>query len=495
MRDLLTPLSRTKQIHLFEAISSGQLHQDAMGPEIARMLVEMLNASRSEHARRLWTVWFEPIIQRDDLTLLAASRLPGCMHVIDVGAWWFTLAGFMDEPVRRIQAAITGLAKDQPLDKILRSDEVRDWGEELRSRSLEVLAGCRAKPGLGNRLVADANAHRARLLKDCGLPITAMLTPADLALLTLALEAAPAWKRLERPGVWTDADALLRGASGLVSEGLCTSEGAVLLALAPVHAGRDPDAASRLYRSFGLPGVRDAMVGHFQFATQMVGQWLDRRYLAKAKPLPAIIERQDPALLLTAVFGWYDATQGADMTQDERARTLVNTALGTLIAQIEQELVPVVTQRILIMTPRSEPGPDMERVDFITEFRAGFARRGIATVNRPWSPAVGDHVAGLFQALAVSAAQTPRPDQDVLALARWFDLAAVVGGRIEVTAINNALIAVVGTCLRARTEIDPVERRLIDQVVTVVREERRRSKWWVSPEINSLLEIADQRGL
>jgi hypothetical protein len=119
----------------------------------------------------------------------------------------------------------------------------------------------------------------------------------------------------------------------------------------------------------------------------------------------------------------------------------------------------------------------------------------MATTGRPWVPAVGDHVVGLFQGLAAAAAASPKPDQDVLALARLAELAALVGGKVDITALNLALITVVDGCLRQRTEWAPLERRLIDRVVTMSREERRRSKWWVSEEIKSLLEIADQRAL
>jgi len=173
----------------------------------------------------------------------------------------------------------------------------------------------------------------------------------------------------------------------------------------------------------------------------------------------------------------------------------MNMALSRLIAIVEMDVTQTVTQRILAMNQRSAPAPLVEAVLFISAFHTGFTKRDVATSGRSWVPAVGEHVVGLFNSLVSASAAEPKPDQDVLALARLAELAALVGGRVEITALNIALISVVEQCLRRRTEWAPLERRLIDRVVTMSREERRRSKWWVSEEIKNLLEIAEQRGL
>ena len=493
VRQVLTPLGRTEKSRLFEMVSQGELQHAQMGRNIARILVELLNGARTEHARRLWTGWFDPILLRDDLTLLAENRLPACLHVLDAGGWWFALAGSMERLIGEIQSTITALGRELPLEQVFTSAAVRTWSEELRRESLAVLGACRGKPQATNRLVTDANTHRARLLKDRGLRGAAPMTATDLSTLEFMLDIAPAWRVLGGSAVTAEPDVLLRAARKLARDGECSPEGACLLALARVHGTRDPDFALQVHQLFALPLVRDAVIGQFEFNAQRLRQWIEGRWLSKPVKLHEAIERESPDVLLRSLFRWYDVINDIEASRDERTRTAIGATLSRVMATVETELTPLVSQRILAMNQRTAPGPLVDCVVFIAAFHTGFAQRDMATTGRPWVPAVGDHVVGLFQGLA--AAASPKPDQDVLALARLAELAALVGGKVDITALNLALITVVDGCLRQRTEWAPLERRLIDRVVTMSREERRRSKWWVSEEIKSLLEIADQRAL
>jgi hypothetical protein len=495
VRQVLTPLGRTEKSRLFEMVSQGELQHAQMGRNIARILVELLNGARTEHARRLWTGWFDPILVRDDLTLLCESRLPACLHVIDAGAWWFALSRFMERLTGEIQTTVTELARDLPLEQVFSSAGARVWSDDLRRESLAVLASCRGKPQVINRLVTEANGHRARLTKERGFRNAAPFTAADIATLEFMLETAPAWKTFGRSAVATEADALLKVSQRLVRDDKCSVDGGCGLALARVHGHREPDFALRVFDAFNTPLARDAIVGHFEFAVQRLRQWLESRWIAKPVQVHSTIEQLQPDALLRNVFGWYDAAGSVDAGQDERARTMMNMALSRLIAIVEMDVTQTVTQRILAMNQRSAPAPLVEAVLFISAFHTGFTKRDVATSGRSWVPAVGEHVVGLFNSLVSASAAEPKPDQDVLALARLAELAALVGGRVEITALNIALISVVEQCLRRRTEWAPLERRLIDRVVTMSREERRRSKWWVSEEIKNLLEIAEQRGL
>jgi hypothetical protein len=495
VRQVLTPLGRTEKNRLFEMVSQGELQNAQMGRHIARILVELLNGARTEHARRLWTGWFDPILLRDDLTLLSESRLPACLHVIDAGGWWFALAGFMERLTGEIQSTITALGHELPLEQVFTSAAVRTWSDDLRRESLAVLGACRGKAQAINRLVADANTHRARLLKDRGLRGAAPLTAADLAALEFMLETAPAWRVLGGSAVTTEPETLLRAAKKLARDGSCSPEGACILALARVHGTRDPEFATQLHEAFNLPPVREAIISHFEFSAQRLRQWVEGKWLGKPVQLHAAIEHQQPDAMLRSLFGWYDVIEVIEANRDDRLRTAIGAVLSRIITLVEMELTPAVTQRILAMNQRSAPGPLIESVVFIGAFHAGFSQRDIATSGRPWTPAIGEHVASLFQGLVAASAVNPKPDQDMLALARLAELAALVGGRVDITALNLALIAVVDACLRQRTEWAPMERSLMNRVVAMSREERRRSKWWVSEEIRNLLEIADQRGL
>jgi hypothetical protein len=148
VRVMLASMKRTEQSRLFDLIDRGQLQDDEMRPHIARLLIESLNGPRSEHARRLWTTWFDPILLRDEVVLLIEPRLPGSLHVVDAGAWWLALSGLMAPQVRRVQTAIAEQSRTRPLERIMASSEAQGWAEQLRQHTLSVLAECSAATGL-----------------------------------------------------------------------------------------------------------------------------------------------------------------------------------------------------------------------------------------------------------------------------------------------------------------------------------------------------------
>ena len=80
-------------------------------------------------------------------------------------------------------------------------------------------------------------------------------------------------------------------------------------------------------------------------------------------------------------------------------------------------------------------------------------------------------------------------------MAELCELAEETGYPIEITAIDKTLLAIVERALRDGRELNAGESRLIERVVTVAAEERRKCRWWVSGELVSLLDAAQQRGI
>jgi len=494
VRAMLAPLGRDEKARLYDRVSLGGLWDEQMERQVARLLVEQLNGARTEHARRLWTSWFDPILLRDDLTLLAEERLPGSLHIAEAGAWWFALAGFLEPLPGTVQAAIAERSRDQPLEKIFASPEAGIWADELRRQTLTVIASLRAKVTSCNRLIADANAHRARLIKDRGLACPTVLTPADLDSLEAMLMAAPAWKELGKPAAQAEPGDLARFAATAARRDACSPEGAVLLTLGFLHARRDPAFALMLHRSLWQPVLRAAVIAHFQFAAQWLRHGVGVRYLAKTSPLQPFLGTLNATTLLAQLFAWYDTVHTLEADRDERARAVVTGLLGSMIGLIEQELVPAVSRHILSLNPRSSPLSAIEQVEFVGLFQAALKQRGFASSGNSWLPALGAHVAEQFRAIAVAGAQQPEPGQSLPTLARFARLGELINAPIEISAINKALITVVGGALREPGNFDPLELQLIERVVAKSQEERRRSKWWVSPEVSDLLEIVERSG-
>jgi hypothetical protein len=497
VRGMLTSMRRTEQIRLFDLIDRGQLQDDEMRPHIARILIESLNGPRSEHARRLWTGWFDPILQRDDVMLLLAPRLPGSLHVVDAGAWWLTLSGFMAPLVRRIQTAITEQSRSQPLERIMTSPEAQVWAEQLRQQTLTVLAEHRNNPATTHRLATNANAHRMRLIKSRGLTGTAAgLTSADLTALEVMMTAAPGWKRLGTSAIAADPERLL-GFAATLGTANCPPEGAALLPLARLHSSRDQDFALDVYRTFDLPLVQEAIVAHFQFAAQMVRHWVEGRFLDKPVPLLPALRNQDADLLLRRLFGWYDTLHGLELNRNPRVQATIDAILGPFITLIEQELIPTLSRTILALTPRSCARLAQDGVEFVSACRDNCAVRDIAMRDKPWLPSLGNHVEKLFVGLGSNRNGRPggQPGPGLAIHAQFAELADRVGAPVPISTLNSGLIAVVDGALRERETFEPPERTLIERVVARCQAERQSSKWWVSSEIDNLLEIASQRGI
>ncbi|MBP2231136.1 hypothetical protein J2847_004448 [Azospirillum agricola] len=481
VKAILAPLDRSQKSKLFELVRAGHLENDQMTIEVGRLIVAMLNGPRTEHARRIWTGWFDPVMLRTDALMLAEMRPPGCLHVADAGAWWFALLPHLRELAGQVQTDIAQRASEHPLDVVLASPAAAHWAEELRGRSLAVLR----QRGGAAMLLTSANTERATLLRKRGLSGVPPLSMADLAMLDSMLEHAPLWKGVARP---RDTVGALHAASGM-TERAGTPDGGLLYALTLVNNTRDPDQALALYGLFPNSPLVEAAVGHLQFSWQALRQKLEDLHLGRAAP-PQLTAGESAERLLERAFRWYDALQGFGIERGGRSWPAVSTALGRVTALVEGEVVPVLSHRLLTLNASASPAPLIERVRFINQFNQRLARRGIAASSNPWLPAIGEHLAGLFRQAGAYGRDDALPT-----MARLCELAEETGYPIEVTAIDKTLLAIVEHALRDGRELDPGESRLIERVVAVSTEERRKCRWWVSSELVSLLDAAQQRGV
>lgn len=481
VKAILAPLDRAQKSKLFELVQAGHLEDDQMTVEVGRLIVAMLNGPRTEHARRIWTGWFDPVMLRTDALMLAETRPPGCMHVVDASAWWFALLPHLRELAGRVQSDIAARASEHPLDAVLASPAAAGWAEELRVRSLAVL---RQRGGAGT-LLATANAERITLLRKRGLTSVAPLSMGDLAMLDGMLEHAPAWRGAVRP---RDTIGVLHSVSEMAQQ-TGTPDGALFFALSLVNGSRDPDQALALYGLFPNSPLTEAAVGHVQFAWQCLRQKLEDLHLGRPAP-PQLTAGETVDRLQERAFRWYDALQGFGVERGGRNWAAVSAAVGRVTGLVEGEVVPVLSHRLLTLNASSSARPLIEPVRFINGFNHRLRRRGIAASTNPWLTAIGDHLAGLFRQIG-----SYGRDDALSAMADLCELAEETGYPIEVTAIDKTLLAIVERALRDGRELNAGESRLIERVVTVATEERRKCRWWVSGELISLLDAAQQRGI
>jgi hypothetical protein len=481
VKAILAPLDRAQKSKLFELVQAGHLEDDQMTVEIGRLIVAMLNGPRTEHARRIWTGWFDPVMLRTDALMLAETRPPGCMHVVDASAWWFALLPHLRELAGRVQTDIAARASEHPLDAVLASSAAAEWAEELRVRSLAVL---RQRGGAGT-LLATANAERITLLRKRGLASVAPLSMGDLTMLDAMLEHAPLWRGAVRP---RDTIGILHAVSEMAQHG-GTPDGALFYSLSLVNGSRDPDQALALYGLFPNPPLVEAAVGHVQFAWQCLRQKLEDLHLGRPAP-PQLTAGETVDRLQERAFRWYDALQSFGVERGGRNWAAVSAAVGRVTGLVEGEVVPVLSHRLLTLNASASARPLIEPVRFINGFNHRLRRRGIAASTNPWLTAIGEHLAGLFRQIG-----SYGRDDALSAMAELCELAEETGYPIEITAIDKTLLAIVERALRDGRELNAGENRLIERVVTVATEERRKCRWWVSGELISLLDAAQQRGI
>ncbi|WP_376962217.1 hypothetical protein ABNQ39_17755 [Azospirillum sp. A26] len=480
VKAILAPLDRAQKSKLFELVQAGHLEDDQMTVEVGRLIVAMLNGPRTEHARRIWTGWFDPVMLRTDQLMLAESRPPGCMHVVDASAWWFALLPHLRELAGRVQSDIAARASEHPLDRVLASPAAADWAEELRVRSLAVLR----QRGVAGPLLATANSERLTLLRKRGLAGVAPLSMGDLAMLESMLDHAPLWKGMVRP---RDTIGILHAVSEMAEHG--SPDGAMHYALSLINGSRDPDQALALHGMSPSPALVEAAVGHVQFAWQCLRQKLEDLHLSRPAP-PQLTAGETVDRLQERAFRWYDALQSFGVERGGRNWAAVSAAVGRVTGLVEGEVVPVLSHRLLTLNASTSARPLIDPVRFINGFNHRLRRRGIAASTNPWLTAIGEHLAALFRQIGAYGRE------DALSvMADLCELAEEAGYPIEVTAIDKTLLGIAERALRDGRELNVGESRLIERVVTVATEERRRCRWWVSGELVSLLDAAQQRGI
>ena len=482
VKQTLLPLNRSVKAQLFDYLVDKQLTSDPVGAYVAAALLEVLNGNRTEHARRLWTGWLEPVIVRDDDTLHAERRLPGYMHIADAGGWWKALAPRITHVVAPIQGTIEERSRSMPLDSIFASDAARQWADMLRLESLAKLSALRAAPQPRAKFLSTANAERLKLLGSTDRGNPPPLDAADFDTLFAMLEAAPAWTALRKPAVQAEADEIVGKIERLLEQASGHPKAAAFYAAAHVHGRGEPTTAVTLYQEFALPMVQASIIGHLRLAGQRLREAMRQGVAARGTGGARAQRSTAPDALLDRYFGWYDAAHAANLDQEQRTDAEIRYSMGELILLLEEELVPALTRRILELNEHVPLAAALSGVRFVRQFKDRLWRRGLIASPNPWPSTVGEHLAGLFRQTVAS----PRHDR-LSGLAHLTEIAELVGSPVEITALDEGLLAAVREALPDIDGCGPAERRLIERVIAVSVAERRKSRWWISEEMRTLL--------
>lgn len=482
VKQTLLPLNRGVRAQLFDYLVDKQLTSDPVGAHIAAALLEVMNGNRTEHARRLWTGCLEPVLVRDQDTLYAERRLPGYLNIVDAGGWWKALLPRITHVVAPIQGTIEERSRTMPLDAIFASEQASQWAEMLRLESLAKLSALRTAQQPRAKFLDVVNAERAKLIPASERGAPPALGPADLDTLYSMLESAPAWTTLPKPALQTDPGEIVAKVERLLEENGEHSDAAALYAVAHIHGRGDPGAAVALHNEFALPLVDAATIGHLHLAAQRLREAMRQGMAARTTGGARAQRAKDPDVFLDQYFSWYDAAHAANLHQEQRSEAEIRYSINDLVQQLEGELIPALTRRILELNEHVPPAAALTGVRFVRLFKDRLWRRGLVASPNPWPSSVGEHVASLFRQTVAS----HRHDR-LTSLAHLTEIAELVSSPLEITALDEGLLAVVRESLPERDRCGPAERRLIERVIAVAVAERRKSRWWISEEMRDLL--------
>lgn len=481
VKQTLLPLNRGVKAQLFAYLVDKQLTSDPVGAHIAAVLLEVLNGNRTEHARRLWTVWLEPVIVRDDDTLWVGHRLPGCMHIADAGGWWKALSPRLAHVAVTIQGTIEERSRTTPVNDIFASDTARQWSEMLRLESLAKLSALRAAPQARTKFLAAANAERLKLTAAADRGAPAPLDAGDFDTLFAMLEAAPAWAALRKPAPLAEDGEIAPLVEALLAQSAGRADAAAFYAAAHIHGRGEPSTAAALHNEFALPLIGASIVAHLHLAGLRLREAMAQGAVARA-PGTARHHSGNVDALLDRYFDWYDAAHAAHLDQEPRSEAAIRHSIGDLLLLLEDELIPALTRRILELNEHVPPVAALSGVRFVRQFKDRLWRRGLVASPNPWPAAVGEHLTGLFRQTVA----TPRGDR-LTTLSHLTEIADLVGSPVEITALDEGLLTVVREALPKLDRCSPAERRLVERVLAMAVAERRKTRWWISEEMRTLL--------
>lgn len=490
---------------------------------VRQALVKRLNASRSQHARRLFTGLFEPFLCRDPMLLRAELAPTGVIHPLDLGAIWAWLAG---GPIRdmasQADARLKEMATDQPIDRALLTPEAVEMGMRLREAAATALTPTLDVPQDGQALLVRLNELRVKeAARTGGLPVPRPLGRDDLVLIRGLLVSAAEVRTL--------VDRTLDALSRRKDQGLeDLAEAAGALPAVPIGARSGQADIGRMvpltllnrHRAFGaLPAFLSAAPTAWR---EMLATALTR-HLARAAigiteeltaiavpdggaagvrgPLSATATRREALdrdlaaadeLLVTAEeFG---------LLESQRHGPPIREQLGQMVRKVEAALYPALIDRCAAANRSlSKATPDHDTVEWLLAFAGRW--RAVLTRDLHWGTGYTefrDHVLedlrdGIARCLTREGYEEAR---DRLAhVGRLSSLARQLGAGPEgwLSLLDQGLVQTATARLRDPTELTSGDIVLLTTVSRLIDAELKRTRYWKSPELQEFAELAAER--
>jgi hypothetical protein len=503
---------------------------DAQSPDKVRMVrgyvIDYLNRQRPNRARRLFTSLFEAFLIDDEALYHAGQPIPYAVQRADVGALWDALS-HEAFPLLAVQCQETldMMTKAELLDRALRSPAAKELREQMRTATIRFVDHAFANRKVLEGFLAEMTRNRTRRSKLLsahinrsppfsadtlhGMRVILELAGEDAEDVAARLAAIPTAPPHDGEEAEAQADRIGDAAGALALLG--PGENAAALFEASVLNVRQAYApAGRLLRRREPEALRSdplavCLTGHFvgvarAFTAILMGvlRINDRSHGASIRPSNRDRARLDG--LLVRLEQVVEAVGASGLRDDKLTEPQFHMAWDGAAKIINSRVAAVALERAAVAAAARKQGL-IDQTDVV--WLVGLVQRwrdvsvafGLDAFDLvKWRETLMDEMRGCCdKAMRFEEGETL--DERMEHLLRIDAICAVFRQPISgwIPASSHNMTKLVSHRLINAPVIGPAEQRLIEDVLSHVRDELKRSRYWKSNDLVEIIDMADKR--
>jgi hypothetical protein len=493
--------------------------------------IEYLNDLRPHRARRLFTDLFGPLLVTDGTLLRTRKPIPGLILRVDAGALWKGLSRYgFPELVVEVQQTLDRMAETTLLEQVLRSAEAQALRERMRKAAVSYLNGLLAREADLANFLTYVNQRREAESRKRTLYLNTIgalerpfiqfvrdwLANADACLGWLGAEVArigrngPGENEIERA-----TQELVQACDDLLERGLKgnpRSELPLIVPLILINARQRYDIAAAYLRGTSPPEavrelIGDTLLGHLACTGAAMVEILSgalklKERIAGASVKFTLKEKNELRALLDRIDRLLSAMVVAGVLENRHTEPAFRLIWQDLTRFLSDRVSLIATQRaMVVMTTRAQAIIDHADVLWLVRLLWDWHQLGrvydlsSGHFDRWRDQVIEDCGIAIDRAARVEEGETLA--ERMHHLLRLNELLMIFDRRItQFLSVSSVNLLRMVTLLLQRTEpLTANEQILVQDVLAMARAELARSRNWRSPELQDLIELADQQRL
>lgn len=513
---------------------------DELDPEgliaVKSAFVNHLNKFRPQRARRLFSEMFVPIWTNDPIMARSRRPVPGLVLHMDVAALWRLLSrAALANLAKKAQTEIDRLADTMLINEAMAAPVVKAIGDAMRETTVRALDQALANAANTRTVLENLNKLRAEETR----PVAGRMeepVPVDREFLVFVrsylanrdvcaeavresagLAAAPPENAtVDDEEYEREAEALLEASERLLDDldvGGRTSPLAWLLPLIHLNVRRRYAPVAHYLRESGGAGPRgdplsSALLGHFEGCCRTVVGVLEAalRIDERASGASVRITRREKTAVDDALKRLEEiipAIQLGGIQESRHTGPQVQQPWTETTAFFARRLTPLVGQRATVAaTSRLQATVDHQDVSWLIRLIWSWwelSRKyeiGDTVYFVRWRTRMMEDVRFALDR-AARFEEGELPSQRMEHLLRLHDLASAMDLTISpyLSVSSPNIVRMISDAIASDQKMTDAKRELVRGFVDRVRDELRKSKRWQSPELASLVELAEGQGL